>query len=526
MRGVPLGWLLGLTTVVIVVAVLAVATGWKQQWEIERGREDRQDLLAALLAPLAVDVERASTVDEIHERLRVFQEAHELRGQAGVRVALRDGARRIAVSPFFGPPPEPPAGALRAELPVTTRLLPGGHGRLEAWKDDSEFRRFVSRRWRLWGLTLAITAAVVLLSLQLAYQLLIARPLERLLAGVRQMEQGYWSGLELPRGAWELRWLAYRFRNLGNQLEETVRRLVDAERRALLGLSPASPLLPHAPAAAPGGEHGHDEVFRRKLVKRYLVARCRYLDGREPSDPRAREAARETWERDVVEAERLGYHALKSRLEDAALRLLEPARFEAVKRALEAFPAARKPWLSAREKELRKALGAHRVKLRGVQNRVKHVAGVFRKMRGKGLSLEQVHDVVAFRVLVTTEEECYRALAAVHERFEPLLLRFKDYIAQPKGNGYRSLHTCVRADDGVVFEVQVRTLAMHAAAEGGEAAHWRYKSGFAAEAERLKESFGGVLGRRPGRPRGERARRPAEPPAPPELPERASGGSG
>jgi len=111
-----------------------------------------------------------------------------------------------------------------------------------------------------------------------------------------------------------------------------------------------------------------------------------------------------------------------------------------------------------------------------VQHRVKHTAGIWRKMQAKGLTLEQVHDVVAFRIIVPAEQDCYAALKAVHERFEPLLLRFKDYVAEPKANGYRSLHTCVKTSGGVVFEVQVRTVEMHEQAEGGEAAHWRYKA--------------------------------------------------
>jgi len=97
-------------------------------------------------------------------------------------------------------------------------------------------------------------------------------------------------------------------------------------------------------------------------------------------------------------------------------------------------------------------------------------------MLSKGLTLDQVHDIIAFRIIVRDEQDCYLALRAIHERFEPLLLRFKDYIAQPKENGYRSLHTCVKSPDGFVFECQIRTLAMHEQADEGEAAHWQYKA--------------------------------------------------
>ena len=120
---------------------------------------------------------------------------------------------------------------------------------------------------------------------------------------------------------------------------------------------------------------------------------------------------------------------------------------------------------------------------KALQHRVKHPAGIFRKTHDKGLSLDQIHDVVAFRIVVADESACYVALKAIHGRFEPLLLRFKDYIAEPKENGYQSLHTCIRAPGGLVYEVQIRTVAMHAQAEGGDAAHWRYKKDGPAEAD-------------------------------------------
>ena len=113
---------------------------------------------------------------------------------------------------------------------------------------------------------------------------------------------------------------------------------------------------------------------------------------------------------------------------------------------------------------------------RALQHRVKHPAGIWRKTESKGLAVDQLHDIVAFRVIVRSEQDCYHALKVLHDRFEPLLLRFKDYIAEPKENGYRSLHTCVKSSDGIAFEIQIRTPEMHEQAEGGEAAHWRYKA--------------------------------------------------
>ncbi|HPA50265.1 MAG TPA: hypothetical protein PLP50_01575 [Thermoanaerobaculia bacterium] len=477
-RGVPLGWRLGLTTAVIVTVVLGIVTAFVQKREIDRGREERMRFLTMTLAPLAADVGDASDLAAIQDRLTRFQAAHAAGGFGDVRVLLFDAEGRVFATPLTGPAPLPSSDATTARVPVRSRLIPGGSGSLQVSQDEARFRSMSRRLWQHWLLTLAVGAGCILVSLYLAYFFLIERPLRGLLEGVRQMEQGYWSGLEIPRGAWEMRWLAYRFRNLGTQLEETVRRLVEAERRTIAGLRAAAPAGPPARAAgdgAPAGASLQEVAFRKRILRRYLVARCRYLETRQSSDPAARAVAHEVWERDVHEAQKLGESALKSRLEDAAFRVLEPDAFADVQRSAAGLTSSRRKWIRDREAELKAALTEAGVKPRALQHRVKHVAGIWRKMKSKGLAIEQIHDIFAFRILLETEEECYLALSALHHRFEPLLLRFKDYIAEPKENGYQSLHTCIRAPGGLVYEVQIRTVAMHEAAEGGGAAHWKYK---------------------------------------------------
>jgi GTP pyrophosphokinase len=105
-------------------------------------------------------------------------------------------------------------------------------------------------------------------------------------------------------------------------------------------------------------------------------------------------------------------------------------------------------------------------------------------MREKNLLLGEIHDLFAFRVVVSNEDDCYLALDTIHRLFEPEPFRFKDYIADPKTNGYQSLHTSVRDRNGFVFEVQIRTAEMHRAAEQGCAAHWRYRAGRSMRARR------------------------------------------
>ena len=123
-----------------------------------------------------------------------------------------------------------------------------------------------------------------------------------------------------------------------------------------------------------------------------------------------------------------------------------------------------------------------------VQGRPKHLYSIWKKMQGKGLSLEKVFDLRALRVIVPTVDDCYAVLARLHEIHQPVDGEFDDYIARPKPNGYQSLHTVVRAPDGQTMEVQIRTRAMHEHAEHGVAAHWAYKE---AGAKRLCRHLAG-----------------------------------
>ena len=111
-----------------------------------------------------------------------------------------------------------------------------------------------------------------------------------------------------------------------------------------------------------------------------------------------------------------------------------------------------------------------------VEGRAKHIYSIWRKMHNKGISFSQVYDVRAVRVLVPDINDCYRALGIVHGRWRNLPYEFDDYIATPKENGYRSLHTAVIGPEGNVLEVQIRTFDMHEEAEYGVCSHWQYKS--------------------------------------------------
>nr|WP_236640071.1 bifunctional (p)ppGpp synthetase/guanosine-3',5'-bis(diphosphate) 3'-pyrophosphohydrolase [Tepidimonas charontis] len=173
-------------------------------------------------------------------------------------------------------------------------------------------------------------------------------------------------------------------------------------------------------------------------------------------------------------ANRLGIWQLKWELEDLAFRFLEPDTYKHIARLLDEKRIEREAVVEHMRQRLERELRALGLSVQ-VQGRPKHIYSIVKKMRGKSLDFEQVHDLRALRVIVETVEACYRVLAWVHDHFTPVPDEFDDYIARPKPNGYQSLHTVVRDEHGRAFEIQIRTRAMHEHAEHGVAAHWAYK---------------------------------------------------
>jgi len=173
-------------------------------------------------------------------------------------------------------------------------------------------------------------------------------------------------------------------------------------------------------------------------------------------------------------ANRLGIAQVKWELEDLSFRFLKPDEYRHIAALVDGNRAAREAAVQAARSEL-SALLAQAGLVAEVSGRPKHLYSIWKKMRGKGLSFERVLDARALRVVLGSVADCYAALARVHEHWSAVAGEFDDYIARPKVNGYRSLHTVVVADDGLPLEVQLRTHEMHQAAEHGVAAHWLYK---------------------------------------------------
>ncbi|MEG1771232.1 MAG: bifunctional (p)ppGpp synthetase/guanosine-3',5'-bis(diphosphate) 3'-pyrophosphohydrolase, partial [Comamonas sp.] len=173
-------------------------------------------------------------------------------------------------------------------------------------------------------------------------------------------------------------------------------------------------------------------------------------------------------------ANRLGIWQIKWELEDLSFRFLEPDTYREIARLLDEKRTEREVFMEQLRGRLESDLRGYSISAT-VQGRPKHIYSIVKKMRGKSLDFDQVFDIRALRVVVPTIKDCYTALSWVHERFTPIEAEFDDYIARPKANGYQSLHTVVRDENGRAIEIQIRTQAMHDHAENGVAAHWAYK---------------------------------------------------
>ena len=176
-------------------------------------------------------------------------------------------------------------------------------------------------------------------------------------------------------------------------------------------------------------------------------------------------------------ANRLGIGAIKWEMEDLAFRYLHPDEYKAIAKGLKTKRLDRDRYVQLIVSELNQQMQKLGLKHVSVYGRSKHIHSIHRKMIQKNLRLEEIYDATAVRILVDSYDECYAVLGVVHSLWQSVPAEFDDYIANPKANGYQSLHTAVKGPEDRLFEVQIRTFQMHTQAEMGVAAHWKYKEG-------------------------------------------------
>lgn len=211
-------------------------------------------------------------------------------------------------------------------------------------------------------------------------------------------------------------------------------------------------------------------LARRLETLRQVVAR------KEPEGNTPPTLARETLAVHAPLASRLGVHRLKWELEDLAFRHLEPEAYYHLAARLASTRASRESYINDFIAHLKTGLHHAGISAK-VHGRPKHLFSIWKKMQRKQLDFSGLFDLNAVRVIVGDVPACYRVLALVHDRWEPIPEEYDDYIARPKDNGYQSLHTVIEGPQGLPVEIQIRTDAMHTLAEYGMAAHWRYKEG-------------------------------------------------
>lgn len=196
-----------------------------------------------------------------------------------------------------------------------------------------------------------------------------------------------------------------------------------------------------------------------------------------PKPEKRARIARETLEIYASLAERIGMRRIKEELQDLAFKELFPEASESINKRLEFLRKEGKSQVEKVEKTIRDMVEEAGIKGARVYGREKKPYSIWKKMEGKGVTFEQLADIVAFRVIVPTVTECYQVLGLIHERYHTIPGHFKDYISTPKLNGYQSIHTAVIGPSQQRLEVQIRTFEMHDIAEYGIAAHWGYKQG-------------------------------------------------
>jgi len=217
------------------------------------------------------------------------------------------------------------------------------------------------------------------------------------------------------------------------------------------------------------------EDIRVVLIK--LAERTQALRALMAGDAALRaQTAREVQDLFAPLANRLGVWQLKWELEDLSLRALEPATYRAIAQMLDERRLDRERYIRDVVATLKQELKAAGIAAE-VTGRPKHIYSIYDKMRRKQVGIESLYDIRAVRILVDSVRDCYTALGLVHHLWTPLAREFDDYIAKPKANNYRSLHTAVIGPEGKPLEVQIRTWEMHQHSEYGVASHWRYKEG-------------------------------------------------
>ncbi len=206
------------------------------------------------------------------------------------------------------------------------------------------------------------------------------------------------------------------------------------------------------------------------------------------NEQKRRDKALETLEIYAPIAHRLGIRAIKEELEDLAIRYLDPVAYNEISETLKKNEKINKDLIPSIIEKISARLKSV-VDNAQIDGRIKSVHGIYRKMYIQNHTFDEIYDIYAVRIIVDSVNDCYNCLGVIHDMYRPIPGRFKDYISTPKPNMYQSLHSTLIGNEGIPFEVQIRTWEMHYTAEFGIAAHWKYKSGISGKDNRFEEKI-------------------------------------
>jgi len=251
----------------------------------------------------------------------------------------------------------------------------------------------------------------------------------------------------------------------------------------------------------PTREQAQAENFQKfvlamsKDVRVLLVKLCDRLHNMRTLQFHPKQASRERIARETIEiyaplARRVGMDKICSELEDLSFEHLNPSAFEGINKRLEAWREGQQAAISQMSVALRDLMDEHKINAR-IYGREKRAYAIWRKLQRQGITFEDVADIYAFRVILSSSDDCYKVLGILHQAYRCVPARFRDFISVPKPNGYQSLHTTVLGPENKRLEIQLRTERMEDIAERGVAAHWTYKNeSYAFDPERAKDSGG------------------------------------
>ena len=202
-----------------------------------------------------------------------------------------------------------------------------------------------------------------------------------------------------------------------------------------------------------------------------------------------RKIAKETLDVYSPIAHRLGMSKIKSYLENTSIYYLEKEKYIYIQNMLKQRSEERQVKVDSMIEKIKKLMEEHNIPYYSIKGRPKEIYSIYNKMKKKNLQFDELYDLLALRVITETKVNCYEILGYIHAEYKPINGKFKDYIAVPKSNMYQSLHTSIVADDGNIYEIQIRTKEMDEWAESGVAAHWKYKEGDKANQAEIEEKL-------------------------------------